>query len=308
MKKFFYFALAFTFALGLVGCDNDTTTEATTVTTTEATVENNAPVFNDVVDLEFQQGEEFSIGSITASDTEDGDLTDDIVVDDSELDIDSLGEYTVTLSVTDSDGETTSVVVNVTVVSNPAVLAQEALDAIELVYVDGQEEIDLPRFNSNGTVLYWATDNSHVITTGGFILPPHVGSDPVEVTLTCTANNSGTLLTKDFVVTVQPYEESTVTQRTTLPFIGTSEEYVVEDIAEVDVFYVDDGTVPYMDVETFLDMIEGAIESSEISYTPIGDDQLQLQYTVEWLDFDEVTLISETYTAIIDFTENTLTV
>jgi hypothetical protein len=114
-------------------------------------------------------------------------------------------------------------------------------------------------------------------------------------------------VTETYDIVVNPWGEVSVTSKVTVPFTGTSEEYVVADLTEVDVYYVNNGTVPYIDIETFINMIDGAIDASMLTYTPVGDDVLEMSYDVEFEDFDG-SIINETYTAVIDFTANTLTV
>jgi len=292
---------------------NTTTTEVVTTeessTTEVVTTVDHDPVFSGVTDITIDIGGVVSFDEITVNDIEDGDITDQMVIDQSELDVNTEGEYTITLSVTDSYGNEVTVDFTVTVYHEltPEDKANAAMDAIVLDYVEG-EVLDLPKYDPNGTFLYWRSSNAHVVTSSGFVIKPHVGSEDVDVVLTCMAKNSGQIFTRDFIVTIPAYEESVVYKHITLPFYGTSEEYVVEDQAAVDVFFVDYGSVPYIDVETFINLIDGALESSIVSFTPVGEDGLLIEYTIEYLDFDEVTLITENYSAFIDFTLNTFTV
>ncbi len=66
------------------------------------------PEINGIHDISINEGEDLDLlFGITASDDEEGDLTSKIVVDDSNLDINTPGKYEVTFTVTDSDGNTT---------------------------------------------------------------------------------------------------------------------------------------------------------------------------------------------------------
>lgn len=65
------------------------------------------------------QGEKFNeLKDVTATDKEDGDITDKIKIINSNVDTDKLGEYEITYSVTDSYNQTTTKKIKVTVVKN----------------------------------------------------------------------------------------------------------------------------------------------------------------------------------------------
>ncbi len=66
------------------------------------------PEINGIHDIVINQGEDLDLlAGITAIDDEEGNLTSKIVVDDSNLDINTPGKYEVTFTVTDSEGNTT---------------------------------------------------------------------------------------------------------------------------------------------------------------------------------------------------------
>jgi len=301
MKKIFKLLLIVAFALFIVSCDKKTTTTTTNLTSAQDL----PPTFSGVADKSIVQGDEFNpITGVTANDAEDGVLTTAIVVSGT-YDVDTVGTYPITLTVTDSANHTVTIsfnlVVTVKVLTN---LEKAALD-IEAVNFDNG--IVLPLFGANGSYFYWSSSNPLVITNRGFIINPPVGSDPVVVTLTARVQNGAAQLTEEFEVTVQPNSEVTVTSKVSVPFEGTSEEYVVPNQEAVDLFFVDNGNLPYIDAETFVDMVNGALESDIIVFTPVGEDGLSITYEVEYEDFDG-TILNLTYTAYIDFTENTFTV
>jgi len=323
LKRFLSLFIALLMSFGFIACNVETTTttqttvtttqtssttsSTTLTTTTEVTTVDNAPEFFGIEDKEIQEGEEIDLlEGITAVDDLDGDVTASITFA-TDLDPDTIGVYTVTLSVTDSASNTATASFTVTVIQKVLTNEDYALmdiSAISLSYPN----IVLPRWGSNGTNFYWSTDNPRVITAEGYVINPPVGSDPVDVTLTLRAVKGSYITTKDFVFTVQPNQEVTVTNRIQLDFEGTSEEYIVENKTGIDIFYVDNGTVPYIDIETFLNMIDGAIESEIITYSYPASDILRIDYEIEYLDLDGVTVITESYYAEIDFTENTFTV
>lgn len=77
--------------------------------------QNTAPVIT-ASDKTIKVGEVFNpLEGVTATDAEDGDITDKIAVDDSKVDINTLGTYEVIYSVKDSSNEETTLKINVTV-------------------------------------------------------------------------------------------------------------------------------------------------------------------------------------------------
>ncbi|EUJ23996.1 putative peptidoglycan linked protein, partial [Listeria grandensis FSL F6-0971] len=96
--------------------DGNVTTKTIAVTVTS----NDAPVIN-ATDVTLKKGEQFvPTAGVSASDTEDGDVTADIQVTANDVDTTQVGTYHVTYSVTDSDGNTTTKTITVTVTSNDA--------------------------------------------------------------------------------------------------------------------------------------------------------------------------------------------
>ncbi|MBC2319896.1 immunoglobulin-like domain-containing protein [Listeria booriae] len=94
--------------------DGNTTTKTITVTITS----NDAPTFM-TSDVYLKVGDTFNpYAGITASDTEDGDLTDRIDIDSSNVDMTQPGTYAVEYSVTDSDNNTTKITRHVYVRTN----------------------------------------------------------------------------------------------------------------------------------------------------------------------------------------------
>jgi hypothetical protein len=267
-----------------------------------------APVISGMVDIAYTIGDDapdYNAG-LSANDDVDGDLTGLIAVDSSLVDLTVAGTYVVTVTVTDDAGNTATETYNVIV--SEVVYTNEELALMDLAAINlDPDNLVLPSFTANGSFLYWSSSDPNIITNRGFIIPPPVGSDPAVVTLTCRVVNGGFITEEDYNITVDPFGEVSVTNSVELPFYGTSEEYVVADKPFVELFYVNNGTVPYIDIETYINMLDGAIEASELMYTPVGEDVLEVSYDVSWEDFDG-TIINDTYTAVINFTDNTFAV
>ena len=77
--------------------------------------ENEAPYIN-ASDRNIKQGQSFNpLSGVNAYDTEDGDLTSKLKVIENMVDINTVGKYSVTFEVSDSEGKTTTKSINVTV-------------------------------------------------------------------------------------------------------------------------------------------------------------------------------------------------
>ncbi|GAA0819685.1 glycosyl hydrolase family 18 protein [Clostridium tertium] len=93
-------------------------TTIVTITVSEKTSTNTAPVINGVANKEIKIGSAFNpLTGVTASDKEDGDLTNKIVVSGT-VDTTKAGAYNLTYSVTDSKGLVTTAKATITVVND----------------------------------------------------------------------------------------------------------------------------------------------------------------------------------------------
>ncbi len=312
MRKVLPLFTAFVFLFVLVGCTEKTTTTTTTTTTvsTTTTEPDLSPVFVGVDDVTITKGDDdfVLLEGITITDDKDSDLINSVVVT-GEVNIEAAGEYPITLTVTDSGGNEVSASFTVTVeLSQEEIKVLADIEALSIT-TDSDGNYVLPTTGSvNGSTIIWTTDRPDVITKKGFVIKPGIGVDPITVTLTANFKNGTFRTAVPFTYVIEGHDElNAVTSSVMLPFEGTSTEYVVPNQDEVEIFFVDNLALPYIDVETFINLINGAIDSSIIDVTPVGTDQLRVEYSVEYEDFDS-SMVTETYWALIDFTENTFTV
>jgi hypothetical protein len=110
MKKFLSFFVIFLFAFSVVACQGQTTQASVTTgttQTTQTTAQSNDPLFVGIPEdstIEVQAGAtSVPLIGILVTDEEDGDLTSSIIVGGT-YDLNVVGEYSITLTVTDSDG------------------------------------------------------------------------------------------------------------------------------------------------------------------------------------------------------------
>ncbi|MBC1563587.1 LPXTG cell wall anchor domain-containing protein, partial [Listeria booriae] len=186
--------------------DGNTTTKTITVIVTS----NDAPVIT-ASDKTLKKGGSFDpMAGVSASDTEDGNVTDKVTVTANDVDTSAVGTYHVTYSVTDSDGNTTTKTITVTVTSNdaPVIVASDqtikkgkAFDVMAGVSASDLEDGDVTGgitvtandvdTNTVGTyhVTYSVTDSDGNTTTK-------------TITVTITSNDAPTFTTSDVYLKV----------------------------------------------------------------------------------------------------------
>jgi len=126
MKKLMLYLVIFMFVFALTACkqtDNDDDIECTAPQVLEdgvcvdVEVNEDAAVISGVPEVSLTVGDAFNqLDGVTAIDEIDGDITSDIIIT-GELDLDAVGNYTITYTVTDSDGNVSSVTRSIIVVS-----------------------------------------------------------------------------------------------------------------------------------------------------------------------------------------------
>lgn len=98
-------------------------------------IENEKPVIN-AIDKVFEVDSKIDLlEGVTAYDKEDGDLTNSVKIEESNVDINKVGVYTLTYSVTDSDGNKTTKTITVTIVE------KEVEDDVVKVFIDAVDKV-----------------------------------------------------------------------------------------------------------------------------------------------------------------------
>ncbi|MEX0381006.1 bacterial Ig-like domain-containing protein [Leuconostoc sp. MS02] len=183
--------------------DGNTTTKDATITV----VSNDKPVIA-APDATYKVGDQIDpLANVTGTDTEDGktDVTVSKIVDPEgnvviEIPNDKPGEYTVTYTTTDKDGNTTTKDATITVVSNdkPVIAAPDA------TYKVG-DQID-PLANVSGTDTEDKTTDvtvSKIVDPAGNVVTEIPNDKPGEYTVTyTTTDKDGNTTTKDATITV----------------------------------------------------------------------------------------------------------
>lgn len=183
--------------------------------------------------------------------------------------------------------------------------SQDRVD-LDLASVSYALGMSLPSLGTNRSAMTWVSSHPDIISSKGAYVNLKTDAEAVDVTLTLSAKHGSITGTREFVVNVQPTPEQSLTRNVLLPFVNTSEEYLVADQPEVPVYFTETGTIPYMDVATFMEMVDGAVDFDLLTFTE-EEEVLTVSYTLE--DEDEnLQPIFYNYEAVIDFELNTFSV
>lgn len=171
-------------------------------------------------------------------------------------------------------------------------------------------DLALPSRGENGTTFTWTTSDSTAVTTKGVIIPNPIGGQDKTATLNLVAKNGDTRLTYSYNILIPAKSESVITSTILLPFESLTEEYVVQ-AGDLLTYFVDNGNVPYVNLQDYMNLLDGFVYADEIEY--LYDDLtsvLTMTYEVTYDNDTEDLSDDETYiyTALLNFTDNTITI
>lgn len=170
--------------------------------------------------------------------------------------------------------------------------------------------------------LSWTSSHQQFVTNNGFVTLPGFGTNGKTVTITVTATLNQSSATRTFEIFIPQKAESVVTGLKNIPFVNVSTEYTPSN-GNIDVFFVDNTRVPYVDIYDFIVLLDGAIESvigDPMDYT--DDDGINYQ-VIKYMEveaktstvilvrlvaeyyLDQVLTTVDTYEAEFDFVNNT---
>ncbi|MBC2037433.1 LPXTG cell wall anchor domain-containing protein [Listeria booriae] len=294
--------------------DDNTTTKEITVTVTS----NDAPTIT-ATDKTLKRGDTFdALAEVSAADKEDGDLTSDIQVIANDVNPDQEGTYSVTYSVTDSDNNTTTKQINVTVTSNelPVITATDHtikkgsnFDPMSEVSATDQEDGDLTNAikitannvntNKEGIyqITYSVTDSDDNTTTK-------------DVTVIVTSNEKPAIQAEDQTikkgtkfnpiadVTATDQEDGDITK--TIEVIRNTVDTTKEGTYQVSYEVIDsDGNIAYKTITVTVTSNEKPTITAENQVITVGDkfDPQQLATSTDQEDGDltkQIEVISNT--------------
>ena len=200
-------------------------------------------------------------------------------------------------------------------------LLTEDLEALTLPE-EVEANMTLPTSGLNGTVYSWSSDKPHLISNSGKVLLAGYGTGGETVILTVTATKGTESATQDFEVLVPEKAEALVTSSKVVDFDNLANEYIVPE-GQIELFFANGDELPYVDIESFLYLLDGALDSiAGASMEVTGDDgllydvvryievivtaadQITVRYVAEYSQLG-VLVETETYEALVDFTLNT---
>ncbi|MBC2048803.1 immunoglobulin-like domain-containing protein [Listeria booriae] len=294
--------------------DDNTTTKEITVTVTS----NDAPTI-EATDHTLKKGIEFDpMSEVSATDKEDGNLTKDIKITANDVDTTQEGTYSVTYSVTDSDNNTTTKQINVTVTSNelPVITATDHtikkgsnFDPMSEVSATDQEDGDLTdaikitansvNTNKEGIyqITYSVTDSDDNTTTK-------------DVTVIVTSNEKPAIQAEDQTikkgtkfdpiadVTATDQEDGDLTK--TIEVIRNTVDTAKEGTYQVSYEVIDsDGNIAYKTITVTVTSNEKPTIAAENQVITVGDkfDPQQLATSTDKEDGDltkQIEVISNT--------------
>lgn len=165
------------------------------------------------------------------------------------------------------------------------------------------ENLDFPIFGSRGTVFYFTSSNPDIITKNGIVFRPGYTEEDAQVTVTLNATIGQYSEVYSFEFTVPKMPAPEVSETISMPFISLATEWTLED-SNLDIHYMNEGNIPYVNIQEFINVLSGAIESNEMIYDLTGD-VFSLSFIYEAEDeFDEDYELVNTF----DFSTNVMTV
>lgn len=176
---------------------------------------------------------------------------------------------------------------------------------------DTQTKIHLPRIGSvHQSLISWASHQKDVILDSGIVLNPKVGEPSATVKLTATLTLMNVTKSVDFEVVVPPKGDVSIGYKTDKTFSNLTSEYIVED-ALLTSFYTPNGSLPYVDIQSFLTLLDGLVMVEELEFVFTGHTM-----TISYIVTEEITndlnqvieTITTDYVMFIDFEANTVEV
>ena len=181
-------------------------------------------------------------------------------------------------------------------------IGDDVLDFYNNMYVNDNLLDLIDEGRVNGSTITWSTESMY-ISSDGVVLPLPANIRKLTEILTGEFTLNGEMVKVDFNIPLKHYEDVVLTTIETIPFENLTTEYVVED-TNVELLFEDGGSIPYIVVTDFFDLIEGFIDPDTVLTKETSSGILTISYV--YYDEDE----DESYDMIltVDSKENTIKV
>lgn len=110
----------------------------------------------------------------------------------------------------------------------------------------------------NNSKITWKSDSAY-LTSKDFVLPLKKGDDIHDIIITGVFSKSGSYIEKEFTYTISKLKPVILDKERTVDFENLTTEYDVK-AGSLDLYYEQDGTVPYVKIEDFLKLLNGFID------------------------------------------------
>ncbi|MGI6787514.1 MAG: InlB B-repeat-containing protein [Acholeplasmataceae bacterium] len=163
-------------------------------------------------------------------------------------------------------------------------LIQEDIAAIQASLFLSPYQLNLPKRGPvNGSFITWISNNKYITRTG-IVIPLLPGDEEFEGSIRARINLNGKTINHDFEVPLSKPDPVVITNKRTIPFTNLTTEYDVAD-RDVDIFYEEGGSVPYVKVSDFFNLLQGFIDP-EYELTFVFEDNV-LTVSYDYLDEEE---------------------
>lgn len=165
----------------------------------------------------------------------------------------------------------------------PEELIQEDIEAIQASLMLSRYEVNTVKEGPvNGSRITWIS-NSDYVTRTGVVLPLLPGHEGAQGSIRGRFSLNGKIVNHDFVIPLSGPDPVVIAEKRTIPFTNLTTEYDVAD-KNVDIFYEQNGSVPYVKVSDFLSLLQGFIDPVyELTFETVGN---VLTVAYDYLDED----------------------
>lgn len=154
---------------------------------------------------------------------------------------------------------------------------QQDIDLVEASLVANRYKLNIPtRGAQNNSTIRWTINNKY-ITSSGFVIPV-LSTDTVtsgEISANFTLN--GESIRKTFNVPLSKLDEVFIHESRVVEFENLTTEYNVEN-GQLELFFEEGGTIPYVSVLTFLNLLTGFVDPSVQFETTLDTNTVEIRY------------------------------